>query len=119
MRWALDLGRDSHSHARANGISNTDLFRTTPGVHLEYDPNGVDIRVRMPGSFRPCAPTIFLNGLSLGDRLTTNDIDARVRPKDITGIEIYSEASTPQEYREGMLGRRDALMCGTLLIWTR
>ena len=29
IRWAVDLGRESYPHARANGISNTDLFRTT------------------------------------------------------------------------------------------
>ena len=29
VRWAVDLGRESYPHARANGISNTDLFRTT------------------------------------------------------------------------------------------
>ena len=29
VRWAVDLGRESYPHARANGISNTDLFKTT------------------------------------------------------------------------------------------
>ena len=28
VRWAVDLGRESYSHARANGISNTELFST-------------------------------------------------------------------------------------------
>ncbi len=29
IRWAVDLGRESYPHARANGISNTELFGTT------------------------------------------------------------------------------------------
>ncbi len=29
VRWAVDLGRESYPHARANGIANTDLFSTT------------------------------------------------------------------------------------------
>ena len=28
VRWAVDLGRESYPHARANGISNTELFST-------------------------------------------------------------------------------------------
>jgi hypothetical protein len=105
--------------ARRHPTVVSDLFRMMPGVHLEHDLNGVDIRIRMPGAFGPCAPTVFLDGLSLGDRLTTNEIDTWVRPNDITGIEIYSEAATPAEFHQGMNGRNDALACGTLLIWTK
>ncbi|MGB8166519.1 MAG: heparinase II/III family protein [Chthoniobacteraceae bacterium] len=28
VRWAVDLGRESYPHARANGIANTELFNT-------------------------------------------------------------------------------------------
>ena len=31
VRWAVDLGRESYPHARANGIPNAELFGTTQG----------------------------------------------------------------------------------------
>ena len=97
----------------------SELFRTMPGVKLEYDQNGVDKWIRMPGAFGACSPAIYLNGVNLGDRLSADDIDAWARPNDITGIEIYSEASAPMQYHVGEHGRTDSISCGTILFWTR
>ena len=45
--------------------------------------------------------------------LTSDDIDTWLRPRDVTGIEIYTGDNTPVEYQQSMTG------CGSILIWTK
>jgi oligo-alginate lyase len=68
VRWAVDLGRESYPHARANGISNTELFRTTqdskrwsifrcgPESHNLIRFNNAPQRVDASAEIRPVPP---------------------------------------------------------------
>ena len=75
----------------------------------------------MRGAFGSCDPAIYINGLPMTSRtargaavtITADDIDAWMRPQDVTGIEIYAGDSAPVEYQQGMSG------CGSILIWMK
>ena len=45
--------------------------------------------------------------------LSRDEIDDLVPPEHIAGIEVYSEASAPVQYQNGMKG------CGSIVIWTK
>lgn len=59
-----------------------------------------------------CAPSIYLNGLYV-DRIDVDDLDSWARPSEISGIEIYSEATAPVEFQR--IGKG----CGSIIIWTK
>jgi hypothetical protein len=59
-----------------------------------------------------CTPAFFLNGIFV-DRIDADDIDAWVTPREISGIEIYSEASVPAEFQR--IGKG----CGSIVFWTK
>ena len=44
---------------------------------------------------------------------TANDIDGWLQPKDVAGIEIYSEATVPNEFQQMRSG------CGSIVIWKK
>jgi hypothetical protein len=101
--------------ARRNPIETSDLFRAVTGVRND----GAAITMR--GAFDDCSPTVFVDGALLPaamvgspptPRISTDDIDGWVRPKDIVGIEIYHDAP-PAQFQVGMSG------CGSIVIWTR
>jgi len=104
--------------ARRQPIAVSDLFRTMPGIHLE---GTVDKKIVMRGAFGPCDPAIYINGMPMTSRtanggtvtISAEDIDAWMRPRDVTGIEIYAGDSAPVEYQQGMSG------CGSILFWMK
>jgi hypothetical protein len=115
--------------ARRPAVYASDLFRTMPGLRLGSasdtlqsdmvtliapdDVKTSERRVLMRGIAGDwCAPSIYLDG-ALVDRLTADDIDAWVRPGDIAGIEVYTEATVPAQYQRGRRG------CGSILIWRK
>ncbi|MGI9044441.1 MAG: carboxypeptidase regulatory-like domain-containing protein [Gemmatimonadaceae bacterium] len=115
--------------ARRPAILTSDIFRTVSGIRLGYasDTLASDMTERLaPDSIREpsrhilmrgisgnwCPPAIYVDGLRMPS-ITADDIDAWVRPNDVAGIEIYSEASVPSEYRQGRSG------CGSVVIWTK
>ena len=112
-------------------IQTSDIFKTLSGVRLGYaadtlatDTNQIIVqdstkaydyakRVLIRGiSGDWCAPAIYVNGLRMPG-ITADDIDAWVRPKNVVGIEIYSEADVPTEWEVGRSG------CGSIVIWTK
>jgi hypothetical protein len=97
-----------------------------PGLKFEYDDDLVEKRIRMRSGFGSCEPAIYINGMAMTTMaadstksglatvtLTSDDIDTWLRPRDVTGVEIYSGDNAPVEYQQSMTG------CGSILIWTK
>lgn len=112
--------------AKQQPVSLSDVFRAVPGLRFEYDDDLVEKRIRMRGAFGSCEPAIYINGMTMTTfspdstrtgfavvTLSSDDIDTWLRPRDVTGIEIYTGDQAPVQYRQGMSG------CGTILIWTK
>jgi hypothetical protein len=115
--------------ARKNVHSTADLFVGIRGIKFGFasdtmlaDNNAlVDAdsnkttarRILMRGTTGDvCAPSIFLNGLYV-DRIDVDDLDTWARPNEISGIEIYTEATAPVEFQR--IGKG----CGSVIIWTK
>lgn len=95
--------------------ATSDIFLTVPSVTLELDPHDpVTRHVRMRGPYGRCEPTIFLDGIRR-PQFTADDIDEWLGPKEVAGVEIYSEASVPGEFRD--FTRVDP--CGSVVIWKK
>ncbi len=92
----------------------SDLFPALQGgMTIERDTLGNKFITMPSNTFRSnrCLPSIFLDGMSLRG-LTTQDLDALVRPGELFGIEVYRASNAPVEFSE-----QDG--CGTILFWTR
>ncbi len=115
--------------AKRPAVFASDVFRSVTGIRLGYasDTVATDMMQRVVAdSTREfakrilihgitgnwCAPAIYLEGIYMPS-VTADDIDAWVRPVNISAIEIYSEATAPSEYKQPRSG------CGTIIIWTR
>lgn len=105
-RRALGIGtfitREDVERRRPMRVS--DLFRTVPGVRVVSDRLG-DAHLMLRGR---CTPKVYMDGVATSEDLS---IDLSLRPVDIEGIEVYSNATAPVEY-----GRE---ACGVILVWTR
>ena len=88
-------------------VTTSDVFRRIPSVRQEMDEHGSKFL-----TIRGCRPAIFMNGANMSF-MDTDDIDTWVSPKDIAGIEVYSETTTPGEFQVGLSG------CGAIVIWTK
>ena len=58
---------------------------------------------------RPCAVSVYLDGISVG-----RDLDEFVKPTEIAGVEIYRGASSLAAEFGGSTGR-----CGAVAVWTK
>lgn len=98
---------------KRGAIRTTDLFRTIPGVQVQWNGSGYTVQMtRASASY--CPVQYYINGspflASPGD-----DMDMIVQPQDIQAIEVYKGATdTPAEF-QGSGGAA----CGTIVIWTR
>jgi hypothetical protein len=88
----------------------TDLFRHAPAVGLMVD-NNHNVKIRMRGDLGPCTPAIFLDGKQLIE-WELADLNSLVTPEQLAGMEVYTPAMTPAEFRTKM-------GCGTVLVWTK
>ena len=88
----------------------TDVLRRAPGVTLATD-NSHNVKIRMRGEQESCTPAIFLDGKQLIN-WELGDINGLVQPEDVGGMEVYTPAMTPAEFRTKQ-------GCGTVMIWTR
>ena len=88
----------------------TDVLRRAPGVTLTTD-NSHNVKIRMRGDQESCTPAIFLDGKQLIN-WELGDINGLVQPEDVGGMEVYTPAMTPAEFRTRQ-------GCGTVMIWTR
>jgi hypothetical protein len=115
--------------ARKNPHQTADIFEGLRGLRLGFasdtllsdkmalvDPDSLkttnrQILMRGVGGDL-CAPAIFLNGQFV-DRIDADDLDAWVTPREIAGIEIYSEATVPAQFQ------RIGKACGSIVFWTK
>lgn len=97
---------------RRRPIVTSDLFRTVPGLFMDA-PRGIDQFVTMRSAFGGrCAPTVVLDG-SVMNRLSVQEIDMFVAPREVLGIEVYSSSYVPAQFQMPMSE------CGSIVIWTR
>lgn len=116
---------------RRNPLFTSDLFLGIPGVYVDYPlaqdlasdfaappqnsdfvmPSEKTILLRGITS-RRCMPAIYINGQWI-ENMSSNDIDAIIKPDRIEGIEVYATAQTPPQFQPGMSG------CGSIVFWTR
>lgn len=103
----------SEDIAARQPVFTSDLFRSVPGVQIDRDRNGDEIITMRGNSFSSarCQPSIFVNGMSMRG-LSATDINGFIRPNELIGVEIYSNATAPALYSE-MNG------CGAILFWSR
>lgn len=85
----------------------SDIFRRVPSVRFEPGEHGDRYL-----TIRGCRPAIFVNGANMSF-MDATDIDTWVSPKEIAGIEVYSETTAPSEFSIGLGG------CGSIVIWTK
>jgi len=90
-------------------VVTSDVFRSIPGLRMERVGFGGDT-ILMRGAFGLCVPDVYINGARM--ELGPDDIDSWVQPKQIAGIEIYTESAPPQ-FQRGLSG------CGSIVIWTK
>ena len=118
--------------ARRQPRTVSELLRRIPGVRLErfgtyadttaVDTSGTgsnpigsttDTRILLRALYKEwCFPTFFIDGHQVNS-LTAEEIDAWVRPEELAGIEVYSDASVPPQFHLALSG------CGSILIWRK
>lgn len=115
--------------AKRPATFTSDIFKRITGIRIGYasdtlatdmaiainadDMSLADRRILMRGiSGDWCAPAIYLDGIHMR-HLGADDIDGWLQPKDVAGIEIYSEATVPNEFQQGRSG------CGSIVIWKK
>lgn len=99
--------------AKGGAFFTADILRTLPGITVDRDMNGFK-QILMNNPFGKCQPTIYVDGLRMPG-LNGSDLDDLFTPNEIGGIEIYSEANTPGEFRD--YTRDD--VCGSIVIWRK
>lgn len=109
--------------ARVHPIATSDLFNVIPGFEMQQDgetPDRVIVsrRTHHFGKSIRCSPAIWINGVYF-PRFSASEIDELVRPEELVGIEVYSEASVPPQYRPLGTDANNQGSCGSILIWTR
>jgi outer membrane cobalamin receptor len=87
----------------------SDALRTLPGVNVQHTGRGTRL-VRLRGG---CVPQVVLDGTLAAEG--TDDVDALVRPLDVVGIEVYTDAAgLPAEWSGARTNS-----CGVVAIWTK
>jgi hypothetical protein len=90
----------------------SDLFRFFHGVRVASN-NPPERNFEMRGAFaNTCKPEIYINDHFMSD-IGPDELDSWVRPNELEGIEIYSEASVPPQFH------RSLAECGAIVIWTK
>lgn len=100
--------------ARRDPVVTSDLFRLVPGLRLDFDGTGVEKELSMNGPFGRCRPVIFIDGMAL-DSIAVDDIDSWVNPRDLAGIEVYSETTAPAQFKR----YTEMSTCGSVVIWRK
>lgn len=98
---------------RRHPINLSDMLRMTPGLYLRRGADSFSQEFMMRGFGADyCSPSVYLDGMQLFS-LDVNDLDATVRPGDVTGIEIYTSTSAPAQFQRAFSG------CGSIVVWTK
>lgn len=110
--------------ARRNPTVTSDLLRMVPTLRIEASKGSAQQTITMrglwvqwPGGIPRCSPLLYIDGQYRGvldENQTADDIDHWVAPRDIAGIEVYTQQEVPPQFSRGM-----AAECGSILIWTK
>ena len=99
--------------SRRGSLFTSDIFRTISGVRVERDASGFEKVFTMRGAFAErCSPAVYIDGHYMATQ-SADDVDSEMLPKDVAAIEVYSEASVPPQFQQGLSG------CGSIVIWTK
>lgn len=103
--------------ARMRPFNTSDLLKNLAGVVVARDTvDGTIRRILMRGPFGACDPAIVVDGTYF-DTLNADELDDWVHPDAIAGIEWYSEAVVPPQFRK--VNTPDSAPCGSLVIWKK
>ncbi|HVE79730.1 MAG TPA: carboxypeptidase regulatory-like domain-containing protein [Gemmatimonadaceae bacterium] len=100
--------------AMGRSAAGTRLTRTEPDAPARSSPGG-SVRTRQRPEATPpdpgCPVELWLDRVRVES--ADGDIDRLANPADVVGIEVYTGAAAPPEFRTGNVS------CGAILIWTR
>lgn len=95
--------------AQTTSANICDLLREVPGLGVTTDSKlGCDASIRGVVSLDLCGLMVYLNGHKFTG--TMREFTQSISPRDIAGIEVYSQATEPPQFPGG---------CGSLVVWTR
>ncbi|MGQ0714483.1 MAG: carboxypeptidase regulatory-like domain-containing protein [Gemmatimonadaceae bacterium] len=95
---------------RSGGSQLSDLLRRVPGVSVYSSPTGNVVVFRRGSTMSgPCRPTVYLDGMRLGDQ---EDLDFLANVSTLEAVEVYTSSiqAPPEFWGTG---------CGSLVLWTR
>lgn len=111
---------------RRGDLFTSEIFRSMPGLQIGYaydtlpaqtvtaeevsTVNPLILMRSITGEW--CAPGIYVNGL-LFPGLSAGDLNTLITTKEVAGIEIYTAASVPAQFKQTMTG------CGVIAIWKK
>ncbi len=100
--------------ARHGSFRTSELFNYVPNLRVERI-NPLERGLQMRGGNQRdgwCQPEVYVNGHYM-DHLSADEIDAWAIPKEIVGIEVYSETTVPVQFHRSMAE------CGAVVVWTK
>jgi hypothetical protein len=112
-RRRLGLGQfiDQDQIEKRNAGETADLLRPLLGIDIRHDRRGGSFVI---GSRVKCPAQVFVDGVRMMGTGPPPDLTLLPGPKDLAGIELYTNvAGMPPEYAGN--GTR----CGVLLLWTK
>lgn len=95
----------------------SDIFKTVPSIRIQSGSQGGAAgpgKIWMRGPYGYCEPTVYVDGNRMPG-ITPDDIDDFFHTNEVAGIEIYSEASVPAQFRE----YTTMSACGSIVIWRK
>lgn len=106
---------------RRNPVRVTELFRTMSGIRVARgvrEPPTASIHdttsllVEGASGRAWCQPLVFVDG-KMFERMTADELDDLISPRDIGGIEVYTGITAPPQFQVPLGG------CGSIVIWRR
>lgn len=96
---------------RSHPMFTTDLLRSILSIRVDESAEFENRMLMRGDDGRECSPAIYVDDMRV-DGLGGGDIDSWVRPTDVVGIEVYTNAEAPAEFQT-------MSDCGSIVIWTR
>lgn len=90
-------------------VETTEILRLVPGLYVERVFGGETVTMR--GAFGLCLPSVYIDGRYMSG-VSASEIGDWIMPRDIAGIEVYTD-SVPPQFQEGLAG------CGSIVLWRK
>jgi len=90
----------------------TDLLRTVPGIRVQSGPNGQQSISSTRSATGGGCVTVWVDGAQW-QSMEAGDLDAFVRPEEVSAIEVYNGISTPPQFVT--VGQN----CSAVVVWTK